>query len=154
MFRIKRLLSLFFRVISKTVQFYVQKSKEMGVGLVKILLLIVLLLGLVLILGYHQLTFESGNTENRDSGESKVQFNFRRSGFTSSPAPDSPSLFADKDSPVFNRTAEADNQNVVFFNRVPKTGSEMFQEFTKVLGNLLGYHSYIDPTPMSFFPGQ
>lgn len=129
----------------------------MGVGIVKILLLIVLLLGLVLILGYHQLTFESvnnGNTDNRDLSESKVQFNFRRSGFTSSPAPDSPSLFADKDSPVFNRTVEADNQNVVFFNRVPKTGSEMFQEFTKVLGNLLGYHSYIDPSPMSFFPGQ
>ena len=52
------------------------------------------------------------------------------------------------------RTEEAENQDVVFFNRVPKTGSEMFQEFTKVLGSTLGYHTYIDPSPMDFFPGK
>ena len=35
-----------------------------------------------------------------------------------------------------NRTAEARNDNIVIFNRVPKTGSEMFQAFTKHLGKL------------------
>ena len=39
---------------------------------------------------------------------------------------------------IENRTAEAGNQNVVFFNRVPKTGSEMFEHFTKLMSQLLG----------------
>ena len=39
---------------------------------------------------------------------------------------------------IENRTAEAGNQNVVFFNRVPKTGSEMFEHFTKLMSQVLG----------------
>ena len=30
----------------------------------------------------------------------------------------------------------------------------IFQEFTKVLGRILGFHIYVDPGPMSFFPGR
>ena len=43
-----------------------------------------------------------------------------------------------KDDTIENRTAEAGNQNVVFFNRVPKTGSEMFEHFTKLMSQVLG----------------
>ena len=103
----------------------------MGVGIVKILLLIVLSLGLVLILGYHRLTFGFLHLKN-ESKVDEVQFNFKRGGIT--PKPGS-SLFDDEpeDEPFFNRTAEAQNQNVVFFNRVPKTGSEMFQVVNQLM---------------------
>lgn len=143
----------------------------MAMGLVKVLLFIVLLLGLVLILGYHKLTFGflivDDPAGRKDSSlrleDTSVFFNFRRGGFT----PPSPSKHADHNNEVnhsketheanediFNRTAEAENQDVVFFNRVPKTGSEMFQEFTKVMANTHDYHAYIDPSPMTFFPGD
>jgi len=52
-------------------------------------------------------------------------FHFRRGGFTP------PENFLENElSPILNtinRTANAENQDLVVFNRVPKTGSEMFQ---------------------------
>merc|ERR1712213_59208 len=53
---------------------------------------------------------------------------------------------------IENRTAEAGNQNVVFFNRVPKPGSEMFEHFTKLMSQVLGYHVYFDPQVMALLP--
>ena len=44
----------------------------------------------------------------------------------------------DKIDTIVNRTSEAGNQNIVFFNRVPKTGSEMFEHFTKLMSQRLG----------------
>ena len=49
-----------------------------------------------------------------------------------------PTIEEDTKHNIENRTAEAGNQNVVFFNRVPKTGSEMFEHFTKLMSQLLG----------------
>ena len=59
----------------------------------------------------------------------EVQFNFKRGGATPKPPLTEKSLFdvEEDEEPFFNRTAEAQNQGIVFFNRVPKTGSEMFQ---------------------------
>ena len=42
-------------------------------------------------------------------------------------------------------TALAENQNVLVFHRVPKTGSEMMQEVGKALGKLKGFRAVIDP---------
>ena len=49
-----------------------------------------------------------------------------------------PTIEEDTIDTIENRTSEASNQNVVFFNRVPKTGSEMFEHFTKLMSQLLG----------------
>ena len=73
--------------------------------MVKILLLIVLVLGLVLILGYHHLTFGFLVFENR-SGDSRsdVQFNFKRQGFTSPPlVQQQESLFDEPEDVMHNR---------------------------------------------------
>ena len=80
----------------------------MSVCMVKILLLIVLLLGLVLILGYHHLTFGFLVFENR-SGDSRpdevnVQFNFKRQGFKSPPlVAKQESLFDEPEDIMHNR---------------------------------------------------
>lgn len=55
---------------------------------------------------------------------------------------------------IQNRTAEAGNDKLVIFNRVPKTGSEMLQSFGKYLASTLGYHAYIDPQIMKLFPSH
>ena len=86
---------------------------KMGVGIVKILLLIVLTLGLVLILGYHKLTFGFlvFDGRNSETDEVAVEFNFKRlsrGGFTPHP-PDppqekTPSLFDENtEKPFYNR---------------------------------------------------
>ena len=41
-------------------------------------------------------------------------------------------IYKNEKVPLPNRTAEAENQNVLVFHRVPKTGSEMMQELGKV----------------------
>jgi len=130
----------------------------MAVGSVKILLVIVLLLGLVLIFGYHKLTLGfwiSDDDEKQTSDDSGLIFHLRRGGFTHTEIIlDEAELVSASTDDVVNRTETAQNQDIVIFNRVPKTGSEMFQEFTKLLGQKYGYHTYIDPTPMTFFPGS
>ena len=44
------------------------------------------------------------------------------------------------------------NFDVVFFNRVPKTGSQMMQELAGVLAIENDFTVYIDPTPLELFP--
>ena len=53
-----------------------------------------------------------------------------------------------------NRTAEADNQRLLIFHRIPKTGSEMMQELGKVLGRLKGYRAFVDPWPPVYYPTE
>ena len=55
---------------------------------------------------------------------------------------------------VINRTSQAENTNIVLFNRIPKTGSEMFEHFGKLLSSILGYHTYLDPQVMTLFPSD
>jgi hypothetical protein len=49
------------------------KLAKMGVGLVKVLLLVVLVLGVVLISGYHKLTFGFLNPAASTDSEAEVQ---------------------------------------------------------------------------------
>ena len=51
-----------------------------------------------------------------------------------------------------NNTKTADNQDIVFFNRIPKTGSQMMQKVGQELGRKLGYLAYIDPSLVTLFP--
>ena len=51
-----------------------------------------------------------------------------------------------------NNTAKADVQNIIVFNRIPKTGSEMFEHFGKLLASVLGYRIFMDPQIMTLFP--
>ena len=53
---------------------------------------------------------------------------------------------------IQNNTERAENKDVVFFNRVPKTGSQMFQELAKILAISSNFTAYIDPSPLVLFP--
>lgn len=147
----------------------------------RVLLFIVVLLGLVLIYGYTHLTLKtqtptSSSTPKDDhfdhyeNQQAEVIFKFKRISFGDSrvsstvseklvlPKGPSSKKIANitkkpKDNSS-NRTAEAANQNVVVFNRVPKTGSEMFEHFGKLLSSVLGYHIYIDPQIFDLFPDE
>ena len=88
----------------------------------RILLLIVFLLGFVLIYGYTQLTFNA-NEEPKE---------YRSRSFLQAPTQETTESVHFK-----NRTQEAENQNLVIFNRVPKTGSEMFQSFGQLLSSII-----------------
>ena len=105
----------------------------------RILLLIVFLLGFVLIYGYTQLTFNA-NEEPKE---------YRSRSFLQAPTQETTESVHFK-----NRTQEAENQNLVIFNRVPKTGSEMFQSFGQLLSSIMGYHSYLDPQSIDLFPNR
>lgn len=53
-----------------------------------------------------------------------------------------------------NNTELAQNKDVVFFNRVPKTGSQMMQEMAKILAIENNFTTFIDPTPLALFPPE
>lgn len=101
----------------------------------RVLLLIVVLIGIVLISGYTQLMFGKAEPDERIRVKSRIFLQEKNNKIENT-----------------NRTAEAGNQNMVVFNRVPKTGSEMFQSFGKYLASVHGYHAYIDPQVMKLFP--
>ena len=68
------------------------------------------------------------------------------------PSPISP-VNDNNDSKMYkNNTAKADVQNIIVFNRIPKTGSEMFEHFGKLLASVLGYRIFMDPQIMTLFP--
>ena len=105
----------------------------------RILLLIVFLLGFVLIYGYTQLTFNADEEPKE----------YRSRSFLQVPIQETTESVKFK-----NLTGDAANQNLVIFNRVPKTGSEMFQSFGQLLSSIWGYHSYIDPQSIDLFPNR
>merc|ERR1711874_396527 len=53
---------------------------------------------------------------------------------------------------IRNNTERAENQDVVFFNREPKTGSQMVQELSKILAIRNNFTTYIDSAPLILFP--
>ena len=55
---------------------------------------------------------------------------------------------------IRNNTEQAENQDVVFFNRVPKTGSQMVQELSKILAIRNNFTAYIVPAPLLLFPSK
>ncbi len=141
----------------------------------RFLLLIVVALGVVLIYGYTHLTFSTSENARHQDRHYKVVGTFSRPTSDLRPtkssrssttttsnsrsnlfmpvAPKKPTEAATVTTPktittLINRTDEAGNQDVVFFNRVPKTGSEMLQHFGKLLSSVLAYHIYIDPQPI------
>ena len=69
------------------------------------------------------------------------------------PSPISSPVNNDNDLKIYkNNTAKADVQNIIVFNRIPKTGSEMFEHFGKLLASVLGYRIFMDPQIMTLFP--
>ncbi len=91
------------------------------IGGFRVLLFIVILLGIVLISGYTYLMFHH-DAESPSLGLRIKSRNFLQDLDSTEKTEIPPETF-------FNRTSEAINQDVVIFNRVPKTGSEMFQTF-------------------------
>jgi len=138
----------------------------------RILLFIVLLLGIVLISGYTYLMFGDDITSKSvespvpsvgtsDSVASpfvqksrtylEVELQYSSLDGTTLPHVETPSS---NPMQVPNRTEEAGNKDIVIFNRVPKTGSEMFEKFGIYLASIFGYHAYIDPQIMTLFPSK
>ena len=107
----------------------------------RILLLIVFLLGFVLIYGYTHLTFNVEEPLREYKSRSFLE------------VPNPPVTTTEKIR-LKNQTEEAENQDLVIFNRVPKTGSEMFQSFGQLLSSILGYHTFIDPQSIDLFPNR
>ena len=69
------------------------------------------------------------------------------------PSPTSSPVNNNNDLKIYkNNTAKADVQNIIVFNRIPKTGSEMFEHFGKLLASVLGYRIFMDPQIMTLFP--
>lgn len=140
----------------------------------RFLLLIVLALGIVLIYGYTHLTFKSEPQQRSQKYETHsppaegaislmpmgIKSRIFEEEADSEVVPmqvlrrPSPTSTMVSNTRLPNRTAEAGNQNIVVFNRVPKTGSEMFEHFGKLLSSVLGYHTYIDPQIMTLFPTE
>ena len=80
--------------------------------------------------------------------KSKVRINPQKM-----PSPISSPVNNNNDLKIYkNNTAKADVQNIIVFNRIPKTGSEMFEHFGKLLASVLGYRIFMDPQIMTLFP--